>query len=145
MVEQVISGGQTGVDQMALEVARSLGIPTGGMAPKGYLTEDGPNEQLRDYGLVEHPSVRYAARTRANVQQSDGTVLFGDMTGGTKLTLTTCLKEKKLHLINPTAAELSIWLTAHQIRILNVAGNRGSSLTVEQSKGYRRVLEQVLS
>ncbi|WP_374755987.1 YpsA SLOG family protein [Fibrisoma montanum] len=32
-----MSGGQTGIDQMALEVARSLGVPTGGMAPKGCL------------------------------------------------------------------------------------------------------------
>ena len=140
MVAQVISGGQTGIDQLALAVARSLGILTGGIAPKGYLTEDGPNEQLRDYGLTEHSSARYTARTRANVKQSDGTVLFGKMTGGTKLTLDTCVKESKPYLVNPTAEELRTWLVDKQIRVLNVAGNRGSSLTAEQLEHYRRVL-----
>lgn len=144
-LERIISGGQTGIDQMALEVARSLGIPTGGIAPKGYLTEDGPNEQLQDYGLTEHSSTRYAARTRANVKQSDGTVLFGKMTGGTKLTLITCIKELKPYLINPMAEELRAWLVDNQIKVLNVAGNRGSSLTAEQLEEYRQVLEQGLS
>jgi len=36
MVEKVISGGQTGVDRMGLEVAKELGIPTGGTAPPNY-------------------------------------------------------------------------------------------------------------
>ena len=47
----VISGGQTGVDQAALRAARSCGIPTGGWAPRGWLTEDGPAPWLADYGL----------------------------------------------------------------------------------------------
>ena len=52
-LERVISGGQTGIDQLGLEVARSLGTPTGGVAPKGYLTESGPNSSLREwYGLT---------------------------------------------------------------------------------------------
>ena len=31
----LISGGQTGVDQTALQTARALGIPIGGWCPKG--------------------------------------------------------------------------------------------------------------
>ena len=37
---KIISGGQTGVDRLALDVAKSLNIATGGTAPKGYLTEN---------------------------------------------------------------------------------------------------------
>jgi hypothetical protein len=39
MVERVISGGQSGVDQAALLAARSAGIPTGGTAPRLFLAE----------------------------------------------------------------------------------------------------------
>ena len=48
MIKKIISGGQTGADQIGLEVALSLGIPTGGTAPKGFITETGPNYKLRD-------------------------------------------------------------------------------------------------
>ncbi|SFF23216.1 YpsA SLOG family protein [Spirosoma endophyticum] len=37
--ERIISGGQTGIDQLGLEVARSLGIPTGGLAPRMLIVE----------------------------------------------------------------------------------------------------------
>jgi len=40
-VERIISGGQTGVDRAALDVALELGIPCGGWCPKGRKAEDG--------------------------------------------------------------------------------------------------------
>ncbi|MBD2704610.1 hypothetical protein IC229_28485 [Spirosoma sp. BT702] len=98
-LQRIISGGQTGSDQLGMEVAQSLGIPTDGIAPKGYLTEAGPDERLRDYGLTEHSSAKYPPRTRANVVQSDGTLIFGNVTGGTKLTLNTCINEGKPYLL----------------------------------------------
>ncbi|RYC70062.1 YpsA SLOG family protein [Spirosoma sordidisoli] len=145
-IQRIISGGQTGIDQLGLEVAKSLSIPTGGVAPKGFLTEDGPNTQLRDvYGLADHISADYPPRTKSNVQQSDGTVVFGELTGGTKLTVDACQKAGKPHIINPTADALRVWLIEHQIKVLNVAGNRGSSLQVEQLQQYRKILYDVLT
>ena len=41
MIEKIISGGQTGADRAALDVAIELGIPHGGWIPKGRKTEDG--------------------------------------------------------------------------------------------------------
>lgn len=38
----IISGGQTGADQAALDAAIILGIPHGGWLPKGRKTEKGP-------------------------------------------------------------------------------------------------------
>ena len=35
MVEKIVSGGQTGVDRAALDVALELSIPCGGWCPKG--------------------------------------------------------------------------------------------------------------
>lgn len=36
---KIISGGQTGADMGGLEAAREYGFPTGGYAPKGWMTE----------------------------------------------------------------------------------------------------------
>ena len=46
-ITKVISGGQTGVDTIGLQVAKELGIETGGTAPKGFLRETGiDNEDI---------------------------------------------------------------------------------------------------
>lgn len=72
----VISGGQTGADQAGLAAAKFLDYRTGGRCPKGYLTELGAEPWLREFGLVETSSPGYRSRTLANVQVSDGTVIF---------------------------------------------------------------------
>jgi hypothetical protein len=48
---KIISGGQTSIDRMGLEVARELGLSTGGTAAKGYLTEKGADPSLAAIGL----------------------------------------------------------------------------------------------
>ena len=58
MLERVISGGQTGVDRAALDVALELGIPCGGWCPRGRRAEDGP--LCARYPLQETPSEEYA-------------------------------------------------------------------------------------
>ena len=40
-LRKIISGGQTGANKAALDVAIKLGIPHGGWIPKGRPTEDG--------------------------------------------------------------------------------------------------------
>lgn len=129
MLEKVISGGQTGVDQMALLVARKYGFQTGGTAPKGYRTETGPNFLLRDlYGLKESESYNYRNRTIDNIRESDATVWFGVTTSaGGILTLNTarheCDRRRYYCSINPSIEDFRQLLLA-PIRILNVAGNR---------------------
>jgi hypothetical protein len=137
---KIISGGQTGADFGALTAARELGLQTGGVAPKGWLTETGPQEAvLRSFGLIECEEEGYPSRTRRNVRDSDGTLLVGEyQTGGTRLTYETALAlNKPLFLLactNPAetpldterAAEFGEWLQRHHIQVLNVAGNRES-------------------
>lgn len=61
---QVISGGQSGVDQAALECARRAGLATGGTGPPGLASENGAD--LRRYGLVPvDPAQSAAADPRA--------------------------------------------------------------------------------
>ena len=41
MIRKIVSGGQTGVDRAALDVAIELGIDHGGWCPRGRIAEDG--------------------------------------------------------------------------------------------------------
>lgn len=86
MIRKIISGGQTGADRAALDVAIKMNIPHGGWIPKGRLTEEGP---LPDrYQLKEMTTGSYPKRTEWNVTDSDGTLILthGELTGGSKLT-----------------------------------------------------------
>lgn len=131
ILSKIISGGQTGADQGGLAAAKSTGLETGGTAPPGYLTENGPHpELLRDcYGLTEgEPDIRnYPKRTKKNIADSDGTVIFGN-TGsrGSRLTLSYCTELDKPFILNPNTDELIAFIERHSIKVLNVAGNRAS-------------------
>src|SRR5688572_1715521 len=93
VLERVVSGGQSGADQAALRAARAANIPTGGWAPKGWLTEDGLAPWPADHGLAECPEPGYSARTAANAHDSDGTLWFGDWhSPGGVATLDACRK-----------------------------------------------------
>jgi predicted Rossmann-fold nucleotide-binding protein len=129
--EKIVSGGQTGVDRAALDVALELGIPCGGWCPKGRKAEDG---RIPDrYPLNETASSSYPVRTEKNVKDSDGTLILtiGDISGGTALTLKAVRKFKKPYLIvdfSKTLNPVSVveWAKANKIRTLNVAGPRES-------------------
>src|SRR5215470_494378 len=91
MLDRVISGGQNGADQGGLRAAKALGIPTGGWAPKGWMTEDGPAEGLlRSFGLRKYPKSGYSVRTKANVLEADATVIFGQQSSGSLITAEEC-------------------------------------------------------
>ena len=109
--------------------AVDLGIATGGVMPRGFRTEAGPRpEYAALYGAVEHASPDYPARTQANVEGSDATVVFAsDPDGdGTRLTLDACAERGRPALVNPSPAEVRAFLNAHRVYVLNVAGNRES-------------------
>ncbi len=126
MLEKVISGGQIGADRIAVAVAMSLGLETGGTAPKGFRTQRGDDPTLKDYGLVEHRSRDYPPRTRMNVQDSDGTIIFAHNLNspGTRLTKRACDEDDKPFLVNPTPEHFARWVEEYEIVTLNVAGNR---------------------
>lgn len=134
MIAKIISGGQTGVDRAALDVAIHLGIPHGGWVPKGRMAEDGPLPEI--YSLRETPTAVYAERTEKNVVDSDGTLIIsrGELTGGSEYTREVALQHNRpcLHVdLSQTAvfrAALMIveWLAGHDIHVLNVAGPRAS-------------------
>src|SRR6266571_9073801 len=83
VVSKIVSGGQTGVDRAALDVALELGIPCGGWCPRGRRAEDGIIPER--YPLIETPTTAYPQRTERNVRDSDGTLVLtvGRADGGT--------------------------------------------------------------
>lgn len=136
MIEKVISGGQIGVDQAGLKAARDNNIKTGGFAPRGYRTTNGPMPHLlKDrYGLVEAESDGYPQRTALNVKHSDGTIIIAldPDSPGSKMTAKFCRQYKKpYHIIdlkegNTSSLLIWKWIRKNGIKVLNVAGNRDS-------------------
>jgi len=123
---KIISGGQNGADRAGLEAAVTLGLDVGGTVPLGRRTDGEPltYEEMAMFHLVENRYSGYPKRTRQNVIDSDGTVLFGDMKSpGCRLTIRLCREHAKAYIVNPTANTLKEWVRENGIRALNVAGN----------------------
>lgn len=126
---RVVSGGQTGVDRAALDVALELGLELGGWCPNGRRAEDG--EIPPCYPLRETPSRRYAQRTAWNVRDSDATLILyrGDLAGGSALTARLAVRMRRPLLTvdlseSPEPGAAGCWIAANRVRVLNVAGPR---------------------
>jgi acetyl esterase len=81
---KIVTGGQTGVDRAALDVAIELGLPYGGCCPKGAWAEDLPNPPGL-LALYPHlrgtPDADPAQRTEWNVRDSDRLLILVDSAG----------------------------------------------------------------
>jgi hypothetical protein len=151
-LQKLITGGQTGVDRAALDVALALGIPCGGWCPKGRIAENGPIPL--HYPLIETTDADYGERTRLNVLDADGVlVLYAhSLDAGTRHTLNLAADLGKPSLTvdltrDPDPADVLAWF-AHFDRgvVINVAGPRESNSPgiYEQSVDYlRRLLHGV--
>lgn len=134
MIKRIISGGQTGVDRAALDVAIKLGIPHGGWMPKGGRAENGKLSSR--YQLTEMSTPSYPKRTEKNVLDSDGTLIIshGRLAGGSALTRKLAKKYGRpwIHVdldkvsFSHAAGIVRAWIEQNDIEILNVAGPRAS-------------------
>ena len=132
MIEKIISGGQTGVDRAALDVAMELGIACGGWCPAGRHADDGPIPAR--YPLQETADIDHTVRTENNVRHSDATLIVhrGELHGGTAYAV-----EMARHLGRPVLAidveeppdigKVVDWLRSAQVRTLHIGGPRESS------------------
>ncbi|MBC6439730.1 MAG: putative molybdenum carrier protein [Rhodospirillales bacterium] len=128
----MVSGGQTGADRAALDVALDLGIACGGWCPRGRMAEDGVLDMR--YPLTETPRRQYIQRTEWNVRDSDGTLIVArpPLSGGTAATESLArTRGKPCLVVHPDddewRATLRTWLEANDIAVLNIAGPRESS------------------
>ncbi|MCG8528995.1 MAG: putative molybdenum carrier protein [Opitutales bacterium] len=136
---KIISGGQTGVDRAALDVALNLGIQAGGFCPKDRWAEDGP---IPDRYPVREIDGGVEERTLMNVIHSDGTLIFFNKTlsGGSFFTKECCVAENTPYLLfDLSNAEksytISDFISQNTIHVLNIAGPRAS----EEPGIYKRV------
>ena len=144
--EQIVTGGQTGVDRAALDVALELGIACGGWCPKGRLAEDGAIPDR--YPLRETRSTRYARRTLVNVRDSDATLILAQapLSGGTAYTEKVARElERPCLVVPPDAAhveQVRAWLADDEVLVLNVAGPResGAPGSYERARAFLRTL-----
>ncbi len=90
-LRKIVSGGQTGVDRVALDAALASQFPCGGWCPVDRSAEDGVIPAT--YPLTPLPDGDLRERTRQNVIDSDGTLIVSDtrltggaLAGGTQLT-----------------------------------------------------------
>ena len=131
---KIISGGQTGVDRAALDVALKHRIKCGGWCPAGRLDEDG---KIPDrYPLKELKKGGNEARTAQNVRDSDGTIViyFHELEGGTAYTIGCCMDDRQPYRLidaakyspEDAATLMAAFVVDHEIETLNIAGPRES-------------------
>jgi len=133
----IISGGQSGVDRAALDVARKCKINHGGWCPQGRLAED-ISPLPSHYHLQETSSTDPNVRTEKNVDEADATLILlpnktYKMTSGTLFTVEYAIATKNQYLIlslaQPPARKNFIhWLSQYKVQTLNIAGPRESKV-----------------
>ena len=144
---KIISGGQTGVDRAALDVALRHGIDCDGWCPAGRLDEFGRipdkyplnelNQESKEGGPLDRPGGLetaapwekrgiFAERTLANVTDSDGTIIIysDQLRGGTEYTVECCKQLQRAHQLvdaSNISAEAAAKLIADFVRKHEIA------------------------
>ena len=132
---RILSGGQTGADRAALDVALELGIACGGWVPRGRQAEDGRIPE-RYPNLVEADSPVPDVRTELNVRDSDATLIISRSALMEGSAYTGARAEKQCRpyrhvdlseMARGDAVEdIRTWLAKVRPDVLNVAGPRAS-------------------
>lgn len=126
---KLISGGQSGVDRAALDVALARGSGYGGWCPKGGWAEDFPEPPglLAKYpDLRETPLADPAQRTEWNIRDADACLIVVD-NGGAEVSAGTALAGELAHryrkplftarLDNPAVLDAaSLWLRVQEAK-----------------------------
>jgi len=137
---KIISGGQTGVDRAALDVAIERGLAYGGWCPKGGWAEDMPDPPglLAIYGgLRETPEADPGQRSEWNVRDSDRMLVLVDGAGlpvskGTTFALHCADGLGRDHLVadlseHDAGSQAAAWLSdRHGPMTLGIGGPRES-------------------
>ncbi len=147
-IPKIISGGQTGVDQGALDFALDNNIECGGYCPKGRKSEIGIIPYK--YPVIEIESEKYIDRTQKNIIESDGTLVIRDsvkLMPGTKETIKLCKRLSKANFVINIDTEdidnldFDSWLLKNNVKVLNIAGNRESENPGIREKTYIFLIE----
>ncbi len=150
-LKAIISGGQTGADRAAIDVALEFGIPISGWIPKGRPAFDGPLDPKK-YPLKETESSGWEERSKLNAKDSDGSlaVTWGGVTGGTGWTQEFAEKlgrpfmVVKLHEdVEPQYQKVIDWILESKLEVLNVAGPSDPKIYEPASNFMRELLKRL--
>lgn len=137
-IKKIISGGQTGAERAALEVALKLDIAHGGWVVKDRLAGNGviPTK----YQLNETPSTGTTDSMEKNVLESDATLIIsrGGLTGGALISQKRAMISGRpcLHIdlfVTPVLQAVSIissWIRLNRIEVLNVTGPQTDNTSI---------------
>ncbi|QTA89071.1 putative molybdenum carrier protein [Desulfonema magnum] len=130
MIKKIISGGEVGVEQAALDVAVKLGVARGGWVPKWRKIENGPF--TNKYRLQEMPHANYSQATEQNVLDSDGTLIIsqGELIASSALNRRFAERHKRpwacidlnITIAFQAAQKIESWIKNHRLEVVNVTG-----------------------
>lgn len=134
----VVSGGQTGVDQLALERASACGIAAHAIMPAGLRTEHGKITPA-DIARFGNPAIHelhdrsYRSRTWASAFIGDATLMFRslDTNGARETEAASSALGRPLFVAAHRVCDLNAvveFLIRHDVGVLNIAGHRESLL-----------------
>lgn len=149
----IISGGQSGVDSVALRAASFLGLPAFAIMPmngrrEGCSIEEFQNNTGTILRKIELASDSYRFRTYANVYFSDVTVIydFVNKSDGTKATIDACKALHRPFLLlsdtgKPEKDALYRFLRSRMPNVINFAGNSLSKINTQiQEETYLNIV-----
>ena len=152
MIKKIISGGQTGVDRAALDVALDEGIDCGGSCPAGRFADDGPIPDR--YPLLETSDRDHYVRTENNVRDSDGSLLIyrGRLHGGTAYALEMAKQlQRPVMAVNmdepPPLGDVVDWIEKNRLQVVHIGGQRENSSPgiYRQASDFIRALVSALA
>ncbi len=145
VVRKIISGGQSGVERAALDLAIQLGISHGGWVAPGRLVDDGllpDHYRLKEMAFADGP-----VSAEANIEMADGVLLMarGPLTGEAVAVQSRAQERQRpclaIDLDRYTRFQSSLlinsWLKARRVEILFITGPREK----DQPSIYRDTME----
>lgn len=135
-MNKVVSGGQDGVDIIALRAAKEMGFETGGWMAYEWRTITGQHPEYGEkYGLKECEIPGYPVRTLRNVLLADATVVIAEHLGigsGSLLTINRCRENKRPYVFVAWPLSDAMWPDKRQLvatfcqqyETVNFAGSR---------------------
>jgi ATP phosphoribosyltransferase len=149
----IISGGQTGVDELALHRGALYGFPTVALFPAEYRREITPHDfatlqsTFSTARLEALTSKSYQVRTWATAFLADATVLFNWHHSEGSLEAAVASKWLRRRIYSPSLEADAIacgkMLASDGAAVVNFAGNRGSLLSHHDAIGIDRLLSTI--
>lgn len=144
----IISGGQTGVDQIGLTTAVRYGLPAVAVTPYGRRTEEGPFAAHPAIRVIEVPDSSYRLRTWVNTVLSDVTLLYDEVGSEGSVETRSACEHLGKPMINASgldtkavAQALFDGVRAGDWRVVNIAGTRSSGLKTSAIDRIETALE----